>query len=194
MKKFFLLLAFPFFCFASQAQLNAEQKSIKKLFFDFQNYYLKNDHKFDAFHLYKGKGKEYAPPFHIQWKEVERYVAFLRKQVPYVGEAYIKNELIDFKYYDSCYKADPNEELPVGFDADRWAGGQESVEYMVKWNTNPKNIYQVKINGNKATLKIGFLLMDGDAEKDRIWDYVLFTKEKGIWKISSNITSMDYYK
>ena len=191
MKKCTILLVFSFLYFSSQAQLNTEQKSIKKIFIDFQNFYLKNEKKFDAFHMYKGQGKEFAPPFHIQWKEVDKYVAFLRKEVPYVGEAYIKSERLDYLYYDSCFKADPKEEMAVGFDFDRWAGGQESIEYMVKWNTNTKNIYKVTINGNKAILKIGFLLMKEDTEKDRIWDYVLFTKEKGIWKMASNITSVD---
>jgi hypothetical protein len=189
MKKLTLFLLLPFFYFSSQAQLNTEQKSIKKIFIDFQHFYQKNEKKFNVFHFYKGKGKEYAPPYHIQWKEVNKYFVFLRTQVPYVGEAYIKSERNDFLFYDSCFKADPKEEIAVGFDFDRWAGGQESTEYMVKWNTSSKNIYQVNIKGNTATLKIGYLIMKEDAEKDRVWNFVLFTKEKGIWKMSSNITS-----
>jgi hypothetical protein len=187
MKKNTLLLIISFFCFTSQAQLNTEQKSIKKIFIDFQHFYQKNEKRFDAFNLYKGKGKENVPPYHIQWKEVEKYFTFLRSQVPYVGEAYIKNERKDFLFYDSCFKADTKEEIAVGFDADRWAGGQESTEYMVKWNTSSKNIYQVKIKGNNATLKIGYLIMKQDTEKDRVWDVVLFTKENGVWKMASNI-------
>lgn len=191
MKKCTILLVFFFFCFISYAQLNAEQKSIKKLFVDFLHFYQKNEKKFDAFHMYKGQGKENAPPFHIQWKEVDKYVAFLRKQVPFVGEAYIKSERMDFLYYDSCFKADPNEEMAVGFDFDRWGGGQESIEYMIKWYTNPKNIYLVNIVGNNATLKIGSAISKEETEKDRSWNMVLFTKEKGIWKMASNITSVD---
>ncbi len=191
MKKCTIVFVFFFFCFISYAQLNAEQKSIKKLFVDFLQFYQKNEKKFDAFHLYKGQGKENAPPFHIQWKEVDKYFAFLRKQVPFVGDAYIESERMDFLYYDSCFKADPKEEMAVGFDFDRWGGGQESIEYMIKWYTNPKNIYLVNIIGNNATLKIGTAISIGETEKDRSWNMVLFTKEKGIWKMASNITSID---
>jgi hypothetical protein len=191
MKKNLLLLILSFICIVSQAQLNTEQKSIKKIFIDFQHFYQKNEKKFDAFHLYKGKGKEYVPPYHIQWKEVEKYFAFLRTQVPYVGETYIKNERKDFQFFDSCFKADTKEEIAVGFDADRWTGGQESCEYMVKWNTSEKNIYKVTIKGNTATLKIGYLIMKEDAEKDRVWENVLFTKENGIWKMASNIRGVE---
>jgi hypothetical protein len=191
MKKYILLLIISFFYITSQAQLNAEQKSIKKIFIEFQHFYQKNEKRFDVFNLYKGKGKENAPPYHIQWKEVDKYFAFLRTQVPYVGEAYIKSERKDFLFYDSCFKAAPKEEMAVGFDFDRWAGGQESCEYMVKWNTNPKNIYIVTIKGDNATLKIAVPFEKGDTKKDRIWDIVLFTKEKGIWKMASNITSIE---
>jgi hypothetical protein len=191
MKKNTLLLILSFICIVSQAQLSAEQKSIKKIFINFQYFYLKNEKKFNAFYLYKGKGKDNVPPYHIQWKEVEKYFAFLRKQVPYVGEAYIKNEHKDFLFYDSCFKANPKEEIAVGFDADRWAGGQESCEYMVKWNTSKKNIYKVSIKGNTATLKIGYHIMKEDTEKDRAWDNVLFTKENGVWKIASNIRGVE---
>lgn len=173
------------------AQLNQEQQAIKKIFFDFLHYYEHNEKKFNSFELYKGTGKKDAPPYHIQWKEVDRYTSFLRKNVPFVGEAYIANEINDFKFYDSCYKADPLDEMPVGFDFDRWGGGQESVEYLVKWLTGKDNIYQVTITGNTAELRIGNPLLKGSQEKERIWSKVPFVKEKGHWVMATNVESID---
>lgn len=185
-----LLIAFILlWCSSSSfSQLSAEQKAVKKTFTDFLQFYLQNVKTFNSFELYKGTGKEDAPPYHIQWKEVERYFAFLRTRVPYISEAYIRSERNDFKFYDSCYKANPEEEIPVGFDFDRWAGGQEEASYLVKWYTDPKNKYEVKITGNKAILRIGSVLWDGATEENRSWSYVLMIKEKGRWKMASNIS------
>jgi hypothetical protein len=172
------------------AQLTLEQQSIKKIFFDFLKFYQKNEAKFNSFHLYKGVGKESNPPFKMQWKEVDRYFAYLRSSVPYVGEAYIKAEKKHFLFSDSCFKADPEDELPAGFDYDRWAGGQESIEYTMKWYTSAKNKYEVIITGNTAVLKIGAELWEGADTKDRNWSAVPFIKEKGKWKMADNITAV----
>lgn len=190
-KKPALLLVCLCFGLSLSAQLNQEQQVVKKVFFDFLQYYQHNEKKFNSFQLHQGTGKEDAPPYHIVWKEVERYANFLRKSVPFVGEQYIANEKNDFKFYDSCYKADPLDEMPVGFDFDRWGGGQESVEYLVKWHTGKDNMYQVIINGDHAELRIGSPLWKGSQEKDRIWSKVPFEKEKGRWVMTSNVESMD---
>jgi hypothetical protein len=169
------------------AQLNAEQAAIKKTFTAFLSYYKKNEARFNAFKIYKGTGPENGPPYRIQWKEAEKYFAFLRKQVPYVGEAYIKAEKAHFKYADSLFRLYPEEEIAAGFDYDRWGGGQESIQYMYKWHTSPKNKYLVTITGNTALLKIGSELWEGASEKDRSWNIVPFIKEKGKWKMADNI-------
>lgn len=181
-----LLFALPVF-----AQLNAEQVAVRKVFFDFLGFYKKNEAKFNSFRLYTGKGKENDPPYKVQWKEAEKYFTYLRSSVPYVGEAYIKAEKEHFKFADSCFKADPQDELPAGFDFDRWAGGQESIEYTYKWYTSSKNKYRVTITGNTAVLKIGGELYAGAAEKDRSWSLVPFVKEKGKWKMADNIYPAD---
>lgn len=191
MKIFYIGLVFIFCSFFCKAQLTVEQKTIQQTFFNFLKFYKKNEAKFNSFVLYKGKGRDNNPPYIIQWKEVEKYFAYLRKNVPYVGEAYIKAERKHFKNSEKWFKEDPAEELPAGFDYDRWAGGQESVEYTYKWYTSPKNKYEVIINGNKATLKIGGELWEGAEEKDRAWSFVPFVKENGKWKMADNIYPMD---
>lgn len=191
MKKLVTGIALMLFSLSALAQLNAEQASIKKAFFDFLGFYKKNEAKFNSFKLYKGKGKNNNPPYRIQWAEAEKYFTYLRSHVPYVGEAYIGAERAHFKYSDSCFKADPQDELPAGFDYDRWAGGQESIEYTYKWYTSAKNKYRVTITGNKAVLKIGAELFAGAAEKDRSWSIVPFVKENGKWKMADNVYPAD---
>jgi hypothetical protein len=188
MKKTVLLFLAVLFTGLVFAQLNAEQVTIRKVFFDFLGFYKKNETKFNSFKLYKGTGKENNPPYKIQWKEAEKYFTYLRSSVPYVGEAYINTEKAHFKFSDSCFKAEPQDELPAGFDYDRWAGGQESIEYTYKWYTSAKNKYIVTITGNKAVLKIGSVLLgDSNNEKDRSWSFVPFVKEKGTWKMADNV-------
>lgn len=186
MKKITVCFALLLFILPAFAQLNAEQAAIRKVFFGFLAFYKKNETKFNSFRLYKGTGKENNPPYKIQWKEAERYFAYLRSSVPYVGEAYINAERGHFKFSDSCFKADPQDELPAGFDFDRWAGGQESIEYTYKWYTSPKNKYKVTITGNTAILKIG------SGESANIyWSIVPFVKEKGKWKMADNVYPAD---
>ena len=191
MKKLFILLTLACFYSDIHAQLNAEQKLIKQTFFNFLKFYQKNEMKFNSFKLYKGTGDDEGPPYKIQWNEAEKYFTYLRTNVPYVGEAYIKAERNHFKYADSCFRADPEEEIAAGFDFDRWAGGQESISYTIKWYTSPKNKYEVIIKGNKAELRIGSELWEGATEEDRSWSIVPFVKEKGVWKMADNIYPMD---
>lgn len=136
------------------AQLNAEQAAIKKTFFNFLAFYRSHEARFNSFKLYKGKGKDNGPPYRMQWNEVKKYFAYLRSSVPYVGEAYIDAERVHFKFSDSCFKADPQDELPAGFDYDRWAGGQESIAYTYRWYTSENNKYVVNITGHNAVLKL----------------------------------------
>lgn len=191
MKKILFTAVLLCTAFLSFAQLNAEQEVIKKTFFDFLKFYQKNEAKFNSFKLYKGTGKENNPPYKVQWAAAKKYFTYLRRSVPYVGEAYIKAERIHFKYSDSCFKADPTDEIAAGFDYDRWAGGQESIEYTYKWYTAVKNKYIVTITSNTAILKIGSELGEGTADKDRSWSIVPFVKEKGKWKMADNIYPAD---
>jgi len=187
MKKLIPLLFLLTTAVFAQAQLSKEQQQIKQTFFSFLKFYQKNENAFNRFDLYQGTGPEDGPPYKINWKETERYFAFLRKSVPFVGEAYIKAEKAHFRFSDSCFKDDPAEEMPVGFDYDRWAGGQESIDHTIKWYTSAKNIYEVKITGNTALLRIGAELYSGQKPEERSWSVVPFVKEKGKWKMADNV-------
>lgn len=191
MKKTIACFIFSLFAIPAFPQLNAEQIAVRKVFFDFLGFYKMHEAKFNSFRLYKGAGKENGPPFKVLWKEAEKYFTYLRSSVPYVGQAYIEAEREHFKYADSCFKANPEDEIAAGFDFDRWAGGQESIKYTYKWYTSSKNKFSVTITGNTAVLKIGAELLNGATEKDRTWSMVPFTKEKGKWKMADNVYPAD---
>ena len=172
----------------SAQKLTTEQAAIKKTFFDFLLFYKKKEKKFNSFKLYSGTGREGNPPYRINWKTgVQQYFSYLRKNVPYVGEAYIKAETQHFKDAEKSFKEFPDEEIVMGFDFDRWAGGQESISYTYTWYTSSKNTYQVKINGNKATLRIGSPQDAGNKNSEKFWAFVPFVKENGKWKMADNI-------
>lgn len=188
MKKFSLSILLGLLFLNGSSQLNPEEQKIRKVFFDFLRFYQQHEKKFNSFELFKGVGKaKDAPPFHIQWKEVDRYFLYLQQHVPFVGLAYIENEKKDFQFSDSCFKADPDEQLPVGFDFDRWGGGQESVNYLVNWYTNKQNHFEVKIKDNTAELRIGTQL----SKDEMSWSTVPFVKEKNKWVMSANIAPAD---
>jgi hypothetical protein len=170
------------------SQKSTEEQTIKNTFINFLHFYQKNETKFNSFKLYKGVGKNNEPPYTIQWNEVNKYFIWLRKNVPFVGEAYIQAEKKSFLYSDSCFKVyGKDEEMPTGFDYDRWAGGQESIEYMLPFLTSSKNIYKVIFQNKTAYLLIGYPLVKDQKEFEREWARVDFTKEKSDWKMASNI-------
>ncbi|HRD57312.1 MAG TPA: hypothetical protein PK504_04650 [Ferruginibacter sp.] len=171
-------------------KLTADEQRIKKVFFDFLLFYKKNEKKFNSFKLYSGSGKENNPPYRINWDTgVQQYFNYLRKYVPFVGEAYIKAETGHFKNAEQNFKEYPDEEIAMGFDYDRWAGGQENIDYTYKWYTSPENTYHVIISGNKAKLRIGSPKeKEGDTQ---FWSFVPFVKERGKWKMADNIYPED---
>ena len=189
MKKIILSLLISGISLTAGAQkLTAEQAGIKKVFFDFLLFYKKNEKKFNSFKLYSSTSKKDQPPYRINWKTgVASYFTYLRKYVPYVGEAYIQAETKHFKDAEQSFKEYPDEEIVSGFDYDRWAGGQESISYTYKWYTSPKNSYEVKITGNKATLRIGSPADNDEKTTERFWAFVPFVKEKGKWKMADNV-------
>ena len=76
----------------------------------------------------------------------------------------------------------------MGFDYDRWAGGQEDISYTMKLYTDPNNKYEVEITANKADLRI----ISKEIDEKYHWIagmlVVPFIKEKGKWKMADNIS------
>lgn len=164
-----------------------DQAAAKKTVVDFYKWYGSNWKKMDAFKLYKGRKKKDQPPYTINWKEVERYFTYIRQHVPQLGEAFISNEKKFFKQCQVDFDANPEEEIAAGFDYDRFVGGQEDPELIIRETIlDKKNTWEVVIDGNKATVFVTDRHLEGEASKGKV-DLV---KEKGSWKISKCIESV----
>lgn len=188
MKTILLLLALTT-GYNGLAQSSAEKAACKKTVEDFYKWYRVNWRKIDAFTLYKGKKKKDQPPYVINWKEAERYFSFIRKNVSWLGETFIKNEKAFFKQCQKEFDADPTGDLPYGFDYDRFVGGQEDPEYIVDSTILRRdNKWTFDIKGDKATVYI----------TDSHWKElgpqkgkVELVKENGRWTIARCIETVE---
>src|SRR3982750_2097846 len=108
MKANSFLIAALFSVLISSAQtgktVNNDSLQIKNSIFTFYNWYNKNYTKLQAFNLYSSIKTKDAPPYKINWKEVDRYQSFLRTSVPNISEEFIKNQRIFLQQCDSAFK------------------------------------------------------------------------------------------
>ena len=170
------------------AQHTTEEKLLIKKVTNFYTWYKTNYQQLEKFNLYKGKGKDNEPPYKIQWKEVEKYFAYYRKNNPTVGEAFFEWHRKDFKKIDTEFKKDSTEEIPAGFDYERIVGGQVGVEEALEYAFPEKGNWKVTIKGNTAM--VTYLYQALDYETDKMFEAKSETelkKENGVWKISRTI-------
>ena len=182
MKKLLFLLISSFAFSASQAQtLSAEQQAVKKVVVDFYKWYAANDAKLYNFKLYKGKVVKDAPPYIIDWKVAEKYFNYVRKNVTWLGQAFIINERKFLKQCQQNFNKYPEEEMPMGFDYDRFTDTQEDAKYTLdEYILNKKMTWQINIKNAVAIVFINV------KNKDR--SKVELVKENGTWKISKCIS------
>ncbi len=164
---------------------------------NFYSWYKINYSKLDNFILYKGNGEYDDPPYKINWKTVEQYFAFIRKNVPALGEAFITWHRNDFKRIDEDFKLYPTEEIPIGFDYDRIVGGQVGVEEIVDYAFPLTGKWKVVIKGNTAMVICTFETLDYETSKMvEANSKTELKKENGVWKIARTIgmIEVDEYK
>src|SRR5262245_51663259 len=140
---FFLLASLAITGSQAQYQRASAEDStrIGATIMDFYNWYLENPAKLNSFELYRGVKVKDQPPYKIDWKEADKYFAFIRSSVPQLGEEFIKNQRAFLKKCDSAFKADLDGDVPYGFDYDWYTNSQEEASYLVdeikkspKWN------------------------------------------------------------
>jgi hypothetical protein len=155
---------------------------------NFYSWYKTNYTKLDNFILYKGNGEYDDPPYKINWKAVEQYFAYIRKNVPALGEAFITWHRNDFKRIDEDFKLYPTEEIPIGFDYERIVGGQVGVEEVVDYAFPKNGKWKLTINGNTAMVICTFETLDYETNKMvEATSKTELKKENGIWKIARTI-------
>lgn len=177
------------------AQTKQEAALIKKTK-DFYAWYKKYPNKLDNFHLYGSKKKDDSGPYFIIWKNVEKYFAYIRNNVPLLGEVFIENERKNFKELDKYYKENTEDGIPAGFDADRIVGGQVGVDEALECYFPKLGKWKVTIVGNTAKVAWLYKALNYDTNQmEETSSTTEFKKEKGVWKISKTIgmTAMDEF-
>jgi hypothetical protein len=160
-----------------------DSTQIRSTIMSFYNWYIKNQSKINSFELYKGTKSSDTPPYKINWPEVNKYFAFIRSSVPWLGEAYIANQKKFFQECDSAFKADPEGEIPYGFDFDWYTNSQEDAGWLVDELKNATQ-WVTTVNGMDATVDVlGFYNDNGKQVETVILCYAM-KKEKGKWKIA----------
>jgi hypothetical protein len=192
MKKLLLLVGlFVFSTTAMPQKMDSTQTAVKKVYVDFVKWYRNNAEKLDGYELAKGSSVNengQQPPWIMNWKNVEKYFANIRKKVPWLGETFIANERKFLKTCEKYWKEDPTEEITVGFDFDRFIGGQESPPIIIDNYILAKHVkWKVEIKGDNATIYYAGKFDKDDNDKPvKIKDgtKVKMKKEKGVWKIA----------
>ncbi len=192
MKKAPVLLALLFCTLQLTAQkMDSAQLAVKKVYIDFVKWYRNHSDKIDHYDLFRGSSTNengMQPPWIMNWKTVEKYLANLPKKAPWLGAAFVANERKFLKSCEQYWKKHPEEELTVGFDFDRFIGGQESPQVMAdEYILSKKVKWLVEIKGNNAVIYYIHPTETDDNGKPlaiKKGTNVQMKKENGVWKIA----------
>ncbi len=185
MKIFFLFVGLIVLSNLKAQTLNAEQRLVKQVVVDFYKWYAINDAKLYKFKLYKGKIEKDTPPYIVDWKVAEKYFTYIRKNVPWLGEAFIDNERKFLKQCQQSFNKYPEDEMPIGFDYDRFTDTQEDAKYTLSGTVlNKKMLWQINIKNNTTKAEV---FISEKQKTDEI-SKIEVVKEKDFWKISKCIS------
>lgn len=156
---------------------------IKKAITGFYTWYNKYWQKVDAFALYKGKRVKYQPPYVIDWKEVDRYFAYLKKAAPQLHPSFYTTEREWFKQLQKGFDQNPKEEIAIGFDYDRFTNSQDEPQ----WFMNA--LKKVRWDFQMLSKSLAAVTLWGAASDERgEYEYQLMCfqlkKDKYGWRIS----------
>ena len=102
--------------------------------------------------------------------------------MPQLGEEFISNERKFFKQCDSAFKAEPKDEIPYGFDYDRFTNSQEEPGWFIDELKKAKQ-WTIIITGTTATVDILGSYLDNGKELETVIMCLALKKEKSRWKI-----------
>jgi hypothetical protein len=185
MKKVFLSFFVLVICLTGNAQLKrtvvSDSAQIRSTVINFYKWYLANWKKLAAFKLYGGKSGKDAPPYTINWKEVEKYFAYIRTNVPYLSEAFIENERAIYKESEQEFKKNPEDEIPAGFDYDHFTNSQEDPQYLWQELIKKSNKWKIVVSPD------GTAVVQVDTKEFPQIFCGRMKKEKSRWKIASTL-------
>lgn len=160
-----------------------DSMEIRKVITEFYDWYNKNYTKFLEYNLYNGIKKKDVPPYKINWDVVEKYHAFIRKEVKELGEEFIKNQKNFLQQCDSAFKVDVEDEIPYGFDYDWYTNSQEDPKYLLD-EMNKSKKWIINVNGNDATADIKGPYNDNGKQSETTIIKLAMKKENDKWKIA----------
>ena len=179
------LLTVTYCCEARKTATATDSVQIKNTVIQFYKWYKANWKQLAAFKLYKSRQHKEGPPYMINWKEVETYFSYLRHHVPYLGEAFIASERRAFKAIDAAFIKYPEDDVPAGFDYDRFTDTQQDPKWFWQELNKKANTWTITISGNKATVVVKGKNDQDKAAEDTDVFCGSVAKEKGTWKMAT---------
>ncbi len=150
----------------------------------FYKWYTANSSKVSAFKLYKSKKGKDGPPYAMNWTVVDSFFSYLRRNAPFLGEGFMKSERKNFKQIDAAFAKYPKDELPAGFDYDRFTDTQESPQWFWQQLNKKSTTWTIIVSGDKANIEV-----KGKGEANATEPLDLFcgkaVKEGGVWKLAT---------
>ena len=153
---------------------------VKSNILSFYKWYNKNWRRLAAFELYKSKKGKKGPPYIINWKEAEASFTYLRNQAPFLSKAFIESERQAFKNIDAEFVKYPEDEVPAGFDYDRFTHTQEDTKWFWQELNKKTNKWAIDFGGDEANV----VVTDREADKGQYIFCGKLLKEKGRWMIA----------
>jgi hypothetical protein len=150
-----------------------DSASIHDVISSFYIWYNKNNTALMKFNLYDGIKQKDAPPYRINWQEVEKYQQFIRDSIPQLGEQFLTNQKLFFQQCDSAFKKDVKDEIPFGFDYDWYTQSQEDPSYLLEEMNKKSTGWKIQVVQDSAAV---------NAPNDL---FITMKKEKGHWTIAS---------
>ncbi|MEQ1675676.1 MAG: hypothetical protein ABL876_03170 [Chitinophagaceae bacterium] len=160
-----------------------DSAAIRKTIVDFYNWYDKNYMLLNNYHLYASIKKKNAPPYKINWDEVERYHQFLRLNIPQLGEEFVMNQKRFFKECDSAFKLDTEGDIPYGFDYDWYTNSQEEPSYLLK-QVNKSKPWGLNWSGEYVLVDVKGNYDNNGKKEDETLVTLTMKKEGEEWKIA----------
>ena len=184
MKKLFLILLCVMFLAPARAQGSKDDTAlIKNTVMGFYEWYVQHHAKLNSFELYQGIHRREEPPYRINWPEVDRYFDFIRHSVPWLGEAFIRQQKAFFVECDSVFKTDPEGEIPYGFDFDWYTNSQEDPGWLLD-ELKRATRWKISVNGDEAQADVMGMYNDNGNQVEAVILCYTMKKEKGKWRIA----------
>jgi len=160
-----------------------DSTAIRKVITEFYNWYNENYAKLQDYHLYSSIRKKDAPPYKINWYEVEKYQQFIRTAVPQLGEEFLINQKRFFQECDSAFKVDTGDDIPYGFDYDWYTNSQEDAQYLVD-QINRGTPWIITRAGNYITVDVRGGVDINGKKGEGSFITITMKNENGQWKIA----------